>query len=169
MRFSKEEAKKNKVMAGAISLLIFTSLILFLVFYIIIIPNPPFASGGGSGMEMALGMMDVGNDNVEYGSIGQVTDVITEQTPTENDIITYPNGDVETNIEPKPKTENQTTVITPTKPVEIIRPKTQAELLAEKFNKNKGKNGGGIGDNNTAGQEGSPDGNPNANGTGGSG
>jgi len=168
MRLSKEEENKNKVIAGTISLVIFGSLLLFLILYMIITPNPPFASGGGSGMEMALGMMNVGNDNVEYGSIGQVTDVVTEQTHAD-DIITDPNGDVVADIEPKQKPETQTTVITPTKPVEIIKPKTQAELLAEKFNKNKGKNGGGIGDNNTAGQEGSPDGNPNADGTGGSG
>lgn len=168
---NKAEENKNKVIAGAVSVLLFGLLLLILILYIIVTPNPPFASGGGGGMEMSLGMMDVGNSNVEYGSLGQVTDVITEPTPeqTNNDIITDPNGDVETNIEPKPNTNVKPTVITPTKPVEVIKPKTQAELLAEKFNKNKGKNGGGIGNNNTPGQEGAPDGNPNSNGTGGSG
>lgn len=160
------EENKNKVIAGTISLLVFGLLILFLILYIIVTPNPPFASGGGGGIEMALGMVNVGNDNVEYGSIGQVTDVITEQT--NNDMITDPNGDVETNIEPK-KNETKTSVTTPNKLVEIIKPKTQAEILAEKFNKVKGQNGGGIGNNENAGQEGSPDGNPNSHGNGGTG
>jgi len=171
MIHNQAEENKNKVIAGIISLAVFALLVLFLILYVIITPNPPFASGGGGGMEMALGMMDVGNDNVEFGTMGQVTDVITEPTPEQNnnDIITDPNGDVETPIDPKPKTENTKPVTTPTKPVEVIKPKTQAEILAEKFNKNKGKNGGGIGNNSTAGQEGAPDGNPNSHGTGGTG
>lgn len=171
MILSKQEENKNKIIAGAISATVFGLLLLILLLYVIVTPNPPFASGGGGGLEMALGMMDVGNSNVEYGTMGQVTDVITEPTPVQanNDIITDPNGDVETNIEPKPNTEVKPTVITPTKPVEIIKPKTQAELLAEKFKNHKGQNGGGIGNNENAGQEGAPDGNPNSNGTGGSG
>jgi TonB family protein len=53
----------------------------------------------------------------------------------------------------------------------VVKPKekTAAEKLAEKFKKNSGKTGGGIGNNAEAGQSGSEDGDPFKNGTGGTG
>ena len=60
-------------------------------------------------------------------------------------------------------------MITPTKLTVEVHKKTAAELLAEKFNKNKGQNGGGDGNSGHAGNDGSPDGNPNTHGQGGDG
>jgi hypothetical protein len=60
-------------------------------------------------------------------------------------------------------------VITPVKPKEVVKEKTAAEKLAEKFKKNTGKKGGGIGDHTEAGQNGSPDGDPFKSGEGGTG
>ncbi len=170
MQLSAQEENKNRILSASISLAIFGLLLLFLIWFTIVTPNPPFATGGGGGSEMALGMMDAGNDAVEYGSIGKVTDVVTEPLPqSKEEILTDPNSDIEVKENTKPEVKNNTTVITPVK--ELVKPKekTAAEKLADKFKKESGKEGGGIGNNAEAGQNGSPDGNPFANGTGGSG
>lgn len=169
MQLTQTEENKNRAISASITLLIFGLLILFLIFFQLITPNPPFPdNGGGGGQEMALGIMDAGNDNVEYGSVGKVTDVVTE-TEKKEEVLTDPNAEV---INDQKNTQevkdNNTTVITPKK-VEVVKPKTAAELLAEKFKKNNGKNGGGVGDNNKPGENGDPNGNPNFSGNGGTG
>lgn len=173
MELSKGEEIKNRTIAGVISISIFTLLLLFLILYNLITPNPPFPdNGGGSGTEMALGMIDAGSGDVEYGSIGKVTDVVAEETPVKTDeIIEDPTSDVEIktdkNDESKPEIKNDAIVIKPVKD----KPKvlTEAEKLAEKFKKLNGKNGEGIGNNSNPGQNGAPDGDPFKNGNGGSG
>jgi TonB family protein len=156
--------------------LIFALLLLFLIFYIIVTPNPPFpeAPGGGGGIEFNIGNFNEGTGNVENNGIGDAVKVVesTEVTPTPptnsaEEIVTSENG-VDINVtktETKTNTTNQTVVI-PVQP----KVKTAAELLKEKFEKNKGNNGGG-GDGNSghAGNDGRPDGNPNTHGTGGTG
>ncbi len=174
MELTRSEENKNRAISGAITLLVFGLLLLFLILYQIITPNPPFPeSGGGGGQELALGMMEVGNDNIDYGSMGSVTNVVAEQeTPKEEEIVTSENGEevVIPKEEPKPEIKNNTTVIKPVKPKVVAPPeKTNAEKLADKFKKNTGKNGGGIGNNAEAGQSDSPDGDPFKHGTGGSG
>jgi len=69
----------------------------------------------------------------------------------------------------KTETKNNTTTQTVVIPVQP-KVKTAAELLKEKFEKNKGNNGGG-GDGNSGheGNDGRPDGNPNTHGNGGTG
>ena len=164
MQLTQTEENKNRAISASITLLIFGLMLLFLILFQLITPNPPFPDngGGGGGQEMALGIMDAGNDNVEYGSVGKVTDVITETKPTE-EIITDPDAEVVNNEKNTPELkDNKTTIITPKK-VEVVKPKTAAELLAEKFKKNNGKNGGGIGDNDKPGENGDPNGNPNFN------
>jgi TonB family protein len=176
MVLSQAEENKNRLISLGISLLIFTLLLLFLIFYTIITPNPPFpeAPGGGGGIEFNIGTLIEGTGNVESDGIGEAVKVIesTEVTPptkqenSAQDIVTSENGE-NVNIT-KTETKNTTTnatVIIPVKP----KVKTTAELLAEKFNKNKGNNGGGDGNSGHAGNEGSPDGNPNTKGTGGTG
>lgn len=173
MIITREEENKNRMISGGITLLIFSLLLLFLILFHLITPNPPFPeSGGGGGQELALGMMSVGNDNIDFGTMGKATDVVVKEEPTsaKENIVTDPGGeDVNIKTEDKPEVKNNTTVITPVKPKEIKKEKTAAEKLAEKFKKNTGNNGGGIGNNSAAGQNGSPDGDPFKNGTGGSG
>ncbi len=177
MRLSRAEQNKNKAISMGISIGIFALLLLFLIWYTLITPNPPFPiSGGGGGTEINFGTYNEGTGNIENDGIGDATSVVenvevTPPTPENNQeaILTSEQGEDVQIQETKPKIENHQTVITPTKPVEIVKPKTAAEILAEKFNKNKGKNGGGDGNSGHAGNDGSPDGNPNTHGTGGTG
>lgn len=184
MQLTQAEENKNKIISLGISLGVFLLLFLFLLFWIIPIPNPLFPEvtdlpAGGGGTEINFGTYNEGTGNVENNGIGDATSVVekTEVTPTpENNpetsenIVTSENGEAVNIKETKPKVENNTTVITtPTKPKVEVKPKTAAEILAEKFNKNKGKTGGGDGNSGQAGNDGSPDGNPNTHGTGGTG
>ena len=114
-------------------------------------------------------MMNVGSGDIDYGSMGKVTDVVVEkETPKEN-IVTDENGENVQINETKPEIKNNTTVITPVKEKVVVKEKTAAEKLAEKFKKNTGKDGGGHGNNDTPGDNGNPDGDPNKNGNGGHG
>jgi len=171
MELSRSEENKNRIISGVITATIFLLLILFLILFKLITPNPPFPEiGGGGGQEFALGMMNVGNDNVDFGSMGKVTDVVVEkETPQEN-ILTDENGEEVAINETKPEIKDNKVVITPVKEKVVVKEKTAAEKLAEKFKKNTGKDGGGgKGDNNEAGQNGNPDGEPDKNGNGGHG
>jgi hypothetical protein len=156
-------------------------LLLFLFLFIIPIPNPLFPEsttpGGGGGTEINFGTYNEGTGNVEGNGIGNATSVVenTEATPpptldaNSENIVTSETGEDVNITKTNPKIENNTTVITPTKPKEVVKPKTAAEILKEKFLKNQGKNGGGDGNSGHAGNDGSPDGNPNTHGTGGTG
>lgn len=167
MILTQNELNRNRVISGGATLLIMALLLLFLILYQLITPNPPFPeSGGGGGQELALGMVDLGNDEVDYSSMGAATDVVTEESEEEK-IQTVENGE-DVVLEEKKETPKVTTQVV-VKPKEIIKEKTAAEKLAEKFKKNTGKTGGGIGNNEEAGQSGSPDGDPFKNGTGGTG
>ena len=181
MIITQSEENKNRLISGAISLGVFALLLLFLLLYIIITPNPPFpiTAGGGGGTEINFGTYNEGTGNMENNGIGDATSVVenTETTPpitnpeANEAILTSVNGEDVNISETKPKIENNTTVITPTKPTEVIKPreKTMAEKIAEKALKNQGKNGGGDGNSGHAGNDGSPDGKPNTHGTGGTG
>jgi len=175
MVLSQAEENKNRVISLGISLLIFILLLLFLIFYVIVTPNPPFpiAPGGGGGIEFNIGNLIEGTGNVESDGIGDAVQVVesTEVTPptTENsaqNVVTSDNGeDVNITKSETKNTSTSQTVVIPVKP----KVKTAAELLAEKFNKTKGNNGGGDGNSGHAGNDGRPDGNPNTNGNGGTG
>ena len=170
MILTKSEESKNQIISGTITLIIFLLLLLFLIFYNMITPNPPFPeSAGGGGQELAFGTMNMGNGDIEYGSLGNVNDVISKPKEEEN-LLTDENGEsINLKKEKKEKINKNSTVITPVLPSEIIPEKTEAQKLAEKFKTNTGKNGGGIGNNEEAGENGSPNGNPFKNGTGGEG
>lgn len=180
MYLSKEEENKTRAISLSITIGITALLLLILFFIVIPIPNPLFpesTAGGGGGTEINFGTYNEGTGNIEGDGIGDATSVVentevTPPTPPENsteNIVTSETGENVNINETKPKVENNTTVITPTKPKEVVKKKTAAELLAEKFQKNKGKNGGGDGNSGQAGNEGSPDGNPNTHGEGGTG
>ena len=182
MQLTHAEENKNRVISLAISLGILGLLLLFLFLFIIPIPNPLFpesTTGGGGGTEINFGTYNEGTGNVEGNGIGNATSVVenTEATPpptldaNSENIVTSENGEDVNITKTNPKIENNTTVITPTKPTEVVKPreKTMAEKIAEKALKNQGKNGGGDGASGHAGNDGSPDGNPNTHGTGGTG
>jgi periplasmic protein TonB len=170
MVLTRAEENKNRIISGTITLIIFALLLLFLLLYNLITQNPPFPeSGGGGGQELSLGMMNVGNDDVDYGSMGRVTDVVAEKADTKEKIVTDENGEPVPLDETKPEVKNDVTVIKPITHKEVVKPKTVAEKLAEKFKKNTGKDGGGHGDNKEAGQNGAPDGDPFKDGKGGHG
>jgi len=174
MYITPQEENRNRIVSGTITAAVFLLLLLFLILFKLITPNPPFALvGGGGGQEMALGMTTLGNDDIDFGKMGTVTDVVVENSPTDpvknESILTDDQGE-EVNITENKKEEVKTTVIKPVKTnVEPVKEKTAAEKLAEKYKKNTGKDGGGIGNNDKEGQNGAPDGNPNTNGTGGTG
>ncbi len=174
MILSQSEENKNRIISMGISLAIFTLLLLFLIFYTIITPNPPFpvTEGGGGGIEFNIGNMIEGTGDVENNGIGDAVKVVesnevTPPTPQNNteDIVTSEQGEDVGIKKNEPKNTSQQTVVIPVKPKE----KTQAELLKEKFLKNQGKNGGGDGNSGQAGNDGRPDGNPNTHGAGGNG
>lgn len=178
MILTREEEIKNKSMSAGISVLLFALLLLFLILFQIITPNPPFPdTGGGGGLEMALGMMDAGTDEVDYSHMGAAQEVIvSEDVAKEKELLTDETSDVSINNndnknekeeikkENVVKEKTNAVVIKP-----IVKEKTAAEKLAEKFKKNTGKNTGGSGNTNNPGQQGSPDGNPDGQGTGGTG
>ncbi len=170
MELTQSEINKNRIISGTVTAAVFALLLLFFLLFKLITPNPPFPeSGGGGGQEFSLGMVDVGSGDIDYGSLGSVTEVVAEKTESKEEIVTAENGEDVMITETKPEIKNNTTVITPVKPKEVVKEKTEAEKLADKFKKNTGKNGGGIGDNSEAGQNGLPDGDPFKNGTGGHG
>jgi TonB family protein len=170
MELTRSEENKNRIISGIITSVIFGLLLLFLILYQLVTQNPPFPeSGGGGGQEFALGMMNVGSGDIDYGSMGKVTDVVVEKETPKEEVVTDENGENVVLNETKPEIKNNTTVITPVKEKVVVKEKTAAEKLAEKFKNNTGKNGGGKGNNDTPGQNGAPDGDPNKNGSGGHG
>lgn len=150
--------------------------ILILVLIKLITPIPPFPELANSGgMEVNYGTFNEGTGNIEENSLGEATDVIVKESALPNTkksngtIYTSENGEninitENKNIEVK---ENAT-IIHPTEVKEKTKEKTAAELLAEKFNKHKGKSGG-DGNSGNSGNEGEPNGNPFTNGKGGQG
>jgi TonB family protein len=171
MELTRSEENRNRAVSAVLTLLIFGLLLLFLILFKLVRPNPPFPEGGGGGgQELALGMMDVGNDRIDFTSMGAVTDVVAEKTPAKEEVVTVEGGeDVVVPKEEKPKLKNEAMVVTPVKPKEVVKEKTAAEKLAEKYKKKGTQTGGGIGNNEEAGASGAPEGDPFGSGTGGSG
>lgn len=171
---TRTEHPKDRIVAGSISLGVAVALFLFLFYFTITTRNPPFDLMGSEGMEMNFGTYNEGTGEVENDGIGDATNVVTAEsvstpTPTsENNVETFENGEPVVNADPKnptPKTESNTTVITP------VKPSNTNNSLLNNFIKNgtKGGNNGGDGSSGTAGNDGVPDGNPNTNGLGGTG
>jgi TonB family protein len=174
MEVTRTEENRNRAVSAGITLLIFGLLLLFLILFHLVRPNPPFPEGGGGGgQELSLGLMTLGNDDIDFSSMGSVTDVVAEKSPaTKEEIVTVEGGeDVQLKEEKKkPDIKEETMVIKPVKPKpEPVKEKTEAEKLAEKFKKKSTQTGGGIGQNEEAGAGGSPEGDPFKSGTGGKG
>jgi len=144
-------------------------LILFLIK--LITPIPPFPESASSGgMEVNYGIYNAGTGIIEENKIGEATNVVVKEnlSTTENKtdaIYTSEQGE-NVQVSNKPiEVKQQTTIVHST---EVVKPKekSMAELLAEKFAKNKGKSGG-DGNSGNAGNEGEPEGNPFTSGKGG--
>ncbi|MCX8079872.1 MAG: hypothetical protein N3F09_01400 [Bacteroidia bacterium] len=164
---------REKTQSAIITALFFTCLLLFLWFYKLITPDPPFPEGGGGGgMMMALGLADMGSENIDFQHMGQAEQIMTEEefkemkeeilTDEESDVAITKDDKKENKEEKKEEVKNKPVIIKEEKPQ-----KSEAELLAEKFKKNQGKNNSGTGD--IIGQQGDPNGIPGGTGSGGQG
>ncbi len=180
MIIAQQENKKDKAIAVLITLLIVAGLFLFLYLYVIITPNPPFPISADGGEEINFGIYNEGTGNVEGPAIGDATSVVVEKNSTAkaepSEAIEKPFENGEAVLEKKnenPKIKNNQTVITPTKTKEEIQKEEEdaaAKNLLNAYTKNKNKTqGGGDGNSGHAGNEGSPDGNPDTHGKGGTG
>lgn len=168
MVLTQQEENKNKAISAGLTALIFLLLLLFLIWFQLITPNPPFPeTGGGGGQELALGMMNMGNDNVDYGSMGSIPDMQSQKS--DEKILKVDDGEDVPLVEEKIVHKKKNKVVKEEKKKQIEKEETEAEKLSKKFKKNKNKNGGGVGNNFEAGENGSPDGSPTGTGNGGSG
>ena len=177
---AQQDNRKDKAIAAILTALIMALILIFLYFYVIITPNPPFPMSADGGEEINFGIYNEGTGNVENTGIGDATSVVVDKTSTpkeeqsESQDKPFENG--EAVLEKKnenPKIKNNETVITPTKTKEEIQ-KEEEEAAAKSLlnaytkNKNKGQSGG-QGNSGEAGNDGSPDGNPDTHGKGGTG
>jgi len=174
MELTQQEIRRNRAISSTVTLMIFALFLLFLILFKLITPNPPFPeSGGGGGQELALGMMNVGTEEIDYTDICKVTDVVEEKEPEKENIVTSENGENVAVPEPQPEVKNDKMVIKPVKKEvkevkkEVVKEKTAAEKAAELFKKNAGKKSSG--ETQTPGNEGAPNGEPGKTGTGGTG
>jgi protein TonB len=173
------EERKNRLIAGVISLGITVLILLFFILFQIVTPNPPFEFSGEGGMEVNFGTYNEGTGNIENTGIGEATSVVAEATKTntssdniKDEVYTSENGEpVNMENSTKPKIENNTTVITPVKPNEPVKPKEDKSNsnLLNAYKNNTGKNPGGDGNSGHSGNSGDPNGNPNTDGLGGTG
>ena len=171
---------KDRATAGLITLFIMALIFLFLLLYKIITPNPPFPMAEDGGEEINFGIYNEGTGNVEGPAIGDATSVVVDKSysakaeESELQEEDFKTGDaVLEKKETHPKIKNNKTVITPTKTKEEIQKEEEdaaAKNLLKSYTNNKNKaQGGGDGNSGQAGNEGSPDGNPNTDGKGGTG
>lgn len=178
MNIHQEEKYPNWI--ALISAFVFLGIIVLIFILIkIITPIPPFPESASSeGMEVNYGTYNPGTGNIEENHIGEATDVIVKETSTSNNAnnkneptYTSENGEPAEPMQNDKNDKNDKTsptIIQPTEVKQKPKEKTAAELLSEKFNKNKGK-GGGDGNSGYEGNEGEPEGNPLSNGKGGTG
>jgi outer membrane biosynthesis protein TonB len=138
MVLTQAEENKNRLISAGITALLFGLLLLFLILFNMITPNPPFPlqEGGGGGKEMALGMISNNNDAVDYNTLGNVTDVVTEKNEK---IVTDKNGEEVPLEEDRPEVKEEKTVIKPTKPKEEVKPMSPAEKIRADLKKTKNK------------------------------
>ena len=173
---------KQRVYALIITLLLGVLFLLLLFWIKIITPDPPFPeSESGGGQELALGIADLGNDNVDFSAMGAVTDVVTaSNSESIDELLSDPDGLEISKDKAKTKTssksetpllpKHQKVIIIPeTAPIAETTPISEAERILKQSQEAKAHRGGGIGSTTEAGQAGSADGNPFAHGSGGTG
>jgi TonB family protein len=181
---------KDHLYASAITIGISALLLLFLFLYKIVTPIPPFPESSLEGMEIAYGFDDAGSGNTQNNQIGDEATIkknLSASMPQEAmpDVPPLTEDDGEPVKMERPEKINKPIkpvkepIIAPTNPTEIKpveeKPKENKALnnLLDKFkNKKEGatnSKGGGSGDDDVAGDQGDPNGNPNSNGKGGTG
>lgn len=163
---------KERTQSAVITVLFFTALILFLWLFKLVTPDPPFPEGGGGGgMMMALGLAEMGSENIDFQNMGQAEQIMTEDEfkeskeeflSDESSDVAVNKDDKKENKEEKKEIKNKPIIIKEEKPQ-----KTEAEILAEKFKKNRGKNN--YGNTDIIGQQGNPNGVSGGTGDGGQG
>lgn len=162
MELTATQENKYRLISGGVTLLFLALLLLFLILFNIITPNPPFPEGGGGGgvIELGFGVMNAGTNDLDYGTMGEATNVVAEKPDTKEEILTDENGEAVPLEEKKPEVnvkENKT-VIKPVVPKEPVHVETMAEKIAKKAKKHKGQDGGGTGSSGQQGDNGSPEG-----------
>ncbi len=177
MELTRSEENKYRAQSGIITALLFSLILLFLIWFQIVTPNPPFpeSGAGGGGQEMAIGLMMAGTEEMDYTDMGTVTDVVTENTPVEEEMVTDPDGEVVPIEKPKDeKKEEKKTEVTPVEPKPdpvVIKPieKRESDNITDLFKNKKGTGKGSKGSTMTPGEAGDPNGIAGGTGTGGTG
>ena len=122
MYITQAEENKNRAIASFVTAVIFALLLLFLILYNIITPNPPFPEviGGGGGLEINFGTYNEGTGNVEANGIGNAPSVVEQKETTppkansaNEQVYTSETGEDVKVDDSKPKTHNNVTVIKP--------------------------------------------------------
>ncbi len=161
MELTATQENKYRLISGSVTLLFLALLLLFLILFNIITPNPPFPEGGGGGgIELGFGTMNAGTNDMDYGTMGEATNVVAEKPDTKENVLTDENGESVPLDEKQPEVnvkENKT-VIKPASPKEPVHVETMAEKIAKKAKKHKGQDGGGTGSSGQQGDNGSPEG-----------
>lgn len=149
MYATQEKDNKANIIAAAVSLAFGIILFLILFFWIIVIPDPPFApgeyggggGGGGSAVEVNVGMYNPITDEVTETQVGEVTDVITEETPEIKETV---NGEpvYEEPVKPKVTTSTNPNPVT----VVPVKPKPKNSIL-DNYIKNPKNNNANPNDN----------------------
>ncbi len=171
-----EAPRKRTALAMSVAL---HAMLVFLLFFLkIVTPIPPFAEGGGEGMELGiadLGYSDEGmgdNESMEE-SAAATSEAAAQPTESNEQLISEEEGEV-INKPPdkidKPKTENPVTAPTK-KPPKITEPTVNPNaLFSPSHNPGGGTSSdgkGGDGSSNKPGNEGIPGGDPAGHGRGG--
>jgi protein TonB len=148
-------------------------LILFLYFFYIKIPNPPFPpdSGGAPGIEVSLGNMSEGmGDNPQPLNAAAPPQAVhtAPANPEDNNVVTS-SVEETTVLEPhkvkkatKKHSDKVTEVVKPAAP----QPSDDLMKALDSYDKSSKSVSGGHGTGNKAGNEGDPNGDPNAKGMG---
>src|SRR5687767_13496151 len=124
MELTRSEENRNRAVSAGLTLLIFGLLLLFLILFNLVRPNPPFPEGGGGGgQELALGLMNVGNDDIDFSSMGAVTDVVVAKSDVKEKVVTVEGGENVNIRDEKPNQKNDAMVITPVKPKPVVKEK----------------------------------------------
>lgn len=174
-----KKEQKDRLAAAGITVVIAALILLFLIWFKIITPIPPFPEmAGGGGQEINFGIYNEGTGNVEGPGIGDATSVVAQATSSskaeasKSEVEDFKTGEqvLENTDESKPKMKENTTVI-PVKPVkEVKKDDKSTNNLLNAYTKSKSSTqSGGDGNSGHEGNEGSPEGNPYTDGKGGHG
>jgi len=171
MTLTQDNTVQRRSVAMTISIVLHALLVLFLILYKIITPLPPFQenTGGGNGLELALGMDVLGmGDNAHNDAPKPPANVTPPPTPVDETALLTSTTDESPEVKDPKKIDPKKTDPKKTDPKKL----TQAEkdkVFANKLNNmwnthGSGETGHGASD--TPGNAGGANGSPNGNGIG---